>query len=132
MFFVTNIITPPFFTKKIGTELVPILSRFRSNFASNLLEIRALALFRGKTGIRTPEPVKVNSFQDCRHQPLGQLSFPFGTANLDIFRLFAKNIFKICPGSMHSRGAEERLGSGLRPAGSFLVLPGEELPLEEQ
>ena len=33
---------------------------------------------------------------------------------------------------MHSRGAAERLGSGLRPAGSFLVLSRKELPLEEQ
>ena len=61
--------------RKSGTELVPILSRFGSNFASNLLEIRALALFRGKTGIRTLEPfLTTTRFPDVPLQPLEHLS----------------------------------------------------------
>lgn len=31
-------------------------------------------LFGGELGIRTPGPVTVNSFQDCRNRPLCQLS----------------------------------------------------------
>ncbi len=31
-------------------------------------------LFSGELGIRTPGPVTVNSFQDCRNRPLCQLS----------------------------------------------------------
>ena len=30
--------------------------------------------FCGESGIRTPGPVTVNSFQDCRNRPLCQLS----------------------------------------------------------
>jgi hypothetical protein len=30
--------------------------------------------FSGELGIRTPGPVTVNSFQDCRNRPLCQLS----------------------------------------------------------
>jgi site-specific DNA recombinase len=49
----------------------------------------------GERGIRTPGPMTVNSFQDCRIRPLCQLSaakvqIPFDSANLDlhIFRYF--------------------------------------------
>ena len=33
-----------------------------------------MELFGGERGIRTPGPVTVNSFQDCRIRPLCQLS----------------------------------------------------------
>ena len=60
---------------KSGTELVPDLSRFGLNFAPNLLAIRALALFRGKTGIRTLEPfLTTTRFPDVPLQPLEHLS----------------------------------------------------------
>jgi hypothetical protein len=42
--------------------------------------------FGGELGIRTPGPVTVNSFQDCRNRPLCQLS----AANVRLQRLFAK------------------------------------------
>ena len=35
---------------------------------------QALNLICGELGIRTPGPVTVNSFQDCRNRPLCQLS----------------------------------------------------------
>ena len=60
---------------KSGTELVPLLSRFGLNSAPNLLKIRASALFRGKTGIRTLEPfLTTTRFPDVPLQPLEHLS----------------------------------------------------------
>ncbi len=46
--------------------------------------------FCGERGIRTPGPMTVNSFQDCRIRPLCQLSaakvqIPSGSPNLDLF-----------------------------------------------
>ena len=46
----------------------PQSSQFAGIF---LLMIKTL---RGERGIRTPGPVTVNSFQDCRNRPLCQLS----------------------------------------------------------
>jgi hypothetical protein len=43
-------------------------------------------LFGGELGIRTPGPVTVNSFQDCRNRPLCQLSI----AKVSLRSLFAK------------------------------------------
>ena len=42
----------------------------------------------GELGIRTPGPVTVNSFQDCRNRPLCQLS----AANVISKIIFAKKI----------------------------------------
>ena len=43
----------------------------------------------GERGIRTPGPVTVNSFQDCRNRPLCQLSrndyLVFSGANIEPF-----------------------------------------------
>ena len=36
--------------------------------------IQFVVIFSGELGIRTPGPVTVNSFQDCRNRPLCQLS----------------------------------------------------------
>lgn len=36
--------------------------------------VRKVLTFSGELGIRTPGPVTVNSFQDCRNRPLCQLS----------------------------------------------------------
>jgi hypothetical protein len=36
--------------------------------------MRFVLIFGGELGIRTPGPVTVNSFQDCRNRPLCQLS----------------------------------------------------------
>ncbi|WP_221630289.1 hypothetical protein, partial [Chryseobacterium lactis] len=47
-------------------------------------------------GIRTPGPVTVNSFQDCRNRPLCQLSLNSGStvvfsgANIESFLILAK------------------------------------------
>lgn len=46
----------------------------------------------GETGIRTPGPVKVNSFQDCRIRPLCHLSIPFRDCKYRYF-LFLTKIF---------------------------------------
>lgn len=49
----------------------------------------AFEVLSGELGIRTPGPVTVNSFQDCRNRPLCQLSGvkstkPCRIAKLDI------------------------------------------------
>ena len=36
--------------------------------------LRFVVILSGELGIRTPGPVTVNSFQDCRNRPLCQLS----------------------------------------------------------
>ena len=56
---------------------------------------RAFACCGGR-GIRTPGPVTVNSFQDCRNRPLCQLSLNsgytivFSGANIERFLISAK------------------------------------------
>ncbi len=47
---------------------------------------------RGELGIRTPGPVTVNSFQDCRNRPLCQLSGDKST-NPDRIAKFNLNFF---------------------------------------
>ncbi len=48
--------------------------------------------FCGGGGIRTPGTLPFNSFQDCRHRPLGHTSKRI--ANLYIFREFCKNCIR--------------------------------------
>ena len=45
--------------------------------SSNLLIFNPLDDCSGERGIRTPGPVKINSFQDCRIRPLCHLSNMF-------------------------------------------------------
>ena len=74
--------------------LVPFLSRFGSDFRANLLCINELALFRGKTGIRTLEPLwAVTRFPDVPLQPLEHLSS--NGANIQINPEFLKK-HRIC------------------------------------
>ena len=58
----------------------PVLTRASSRRTvqqkSTAALLRCFLPICGECGIRTPEPFRINSFQDCRHQPLGQLSFP--------------------------------------------------------
>jgi hypothetical protein len=56
--------------------------------------------FCGERGIRTPGPVTVNSFQDCRNRPLCHsssmlLSLMIAVANIESFSGFAKTISAI-------------------------------------
>lgn len=93
-------------TSPSPATLVPILSRFRSNFVSNLLKIRTLALFCGKTGIRTLEPfLTTTRFPDVPLQPLEHLSSRAATetglsagANIRIKSLKFQLYFSSCPG----------------------------------
>jgi uncharacterized protein involved in tellurium resistance len=39
-----------------------------------MLDLQGFVYSSGELGIRTPGPVTVNSFQDCRNRPLCQLS----------------------------------------------------------
>ena len=53
---------------------------------------------RGERGIRTPGPVTVNSFQDCRNRPLCHFSnkshaIANAVANITTFFPFAKTIW---------------------------------------
>ena len=49
--------------------------RFYKFFRSKKsLKILTFQLLRGERGIRTPGPVTVNSFQDCRNRPLCHFS----------------------------------------------------------
>ena len=60
-----------------------------------------IRFFSGERGIRTPGPVKINSFQDCRIRPLCHLSnmFPFvreckGTNKIETSKLFLRFFFR--------------------------------------
>ena len=66
--------------------------RFYKFFRSkNSLKILTFQLLRGERGIRTPGPVTVNSFQDCRNRPLchfSNTSQPFPDCGCKYRKLF--------------------------------------------
>ena len=50
------------------------LALFKMQKSLKSYDFRLLFLSSGERGIRTPGPMTVNSFQDCRIRPLCQLS----------------------------------------------------------
>ena len=82
-------------------ESQKLLGCFGDRIYEKWLTVICKPLLCGERGIRTPGPVKINSFQDCRIRPLCHLSnmFPFvreckGTNKIETSKLFLRFFFR--------------------------------------